>query len=171
MEYQTLFIILHLIITVLLIGAVLIQRSEGGALGIGGGGGGVMSSRGAATALQKATWGLAIAFFTTSLALAIVGADTSGVDTTTPTPTTTPTKAPASAPDGLAPPAPADGPLAPAAPGEAPFSLDKLKKPEAAAKPADAAKPAAAKPTAAKPEATKPAEPAAAKPAKEGAAE
>lgn len=63
---------IHLILTLLLIGAVLLQRSEGGALGIGGGGGGsVMSGRGAATALQKATWGLAAAFIATSIILTL----------------------------------------------------------------------------------------------------
>ena len=47
-------LVIHLILALLLIGAVLLQRSEGGALGMGGGGGGggVMSGRSAATALQ-----------------------------------------------------------------------------------------------------------------------
>ena len=83
MDYQFFVIILHLIVTLLLIGAVLIQRSEGGALGVGGGGGGgLMSGRSAATTIQKATWGLAAAFVATSLTLAVLGADGRGLDTT-----------------------------------------------------------------------------------------
>lgn len=67
---QNIVLVIHLLLALLLIGAVLLQRSEGGALGIGGGGGGsLMSGRGAATALQKATWALAAAFIVTSLVL------------------------------------------------------------------------------------------------------
>ncbi|MDX1729978.1 MAG: preprotein translocase subunit SecG, partial [Aurantimonas coralicida] len=51
---------------------VLLQRSEGGALGIGGGGGGMMSARGAANALTRTTGILAAAFFVTSLSLGIL---------------------------------------------------------------------------------------------------
>lgn len=64
----------HLIIALLLVGVVLLQRSEGGGLGMGGGGGGVMSGRGAATAMQKVTWALAICFIATSLTLTILAA-------------------------------------------------------------------------------------------------
>jgi preprotein translocase subunit SecG len=54
---------------------VLLQRSEGGGLGMGGGGGGgVMSARGAATALGKLTWAFAIAFIATSITLTIIAA-------------------------------------------------------------------------------------------------
>lgn len=62
----------HLILALLLIGVVLMQRSEGGGLGIGGGGGGAMSARGAATALTKVTWILAAAFIVTSITLTIL---------------------------------------------------------------------------------------------------
>jgi len=56
-----------------LVGVVLLQRSEGGALGMGGGGGGgLMSGRGAATALTRATTILAAIFFVSSLTLALV---------------------------------------------------------------------------------------------------
>lgn len=72
---QNVILVIHLLLALLLIGAVLLQRSEGGALGIGGGGGNVMSGRGAATALQKATWGLAAAFIVTSLILAFLAID------------------------------------------------------------------------------------------------
>ena len=65
-------LIIHLIIAVFLIAVVLLQRSEGGALGIGGGGGGLVSARGAATALSKVTWALAIGFLCTSIILTIL---------------------------------------------------------------------------------------------------
>lgn len=68
-------LIIHLILALSLIGLVLMQRSEGGGLGIGGGGGGVMSARGAATALGKLTWILAVAFICTSIALTIIAAE------------------------------------------------------------------------------------------------
>ncbi len=64
----------HLILAVLLIGVVLLQRSEGGGLGMGGGGGGVMTGRQAANALSRVTWILAIAFLITSLALTVIAA-------------------------------------------------------------------------------------------------
>lgn len=63
---------IHLILALLLIGVVLLQRSEGGGLGIGGGGGGTMSARGAATALTKLTWIFAVAFIVTSITLTIL---------------------------------------------------------------------------------------------------
>ena len=69
---QNVVLIVHLIIAVILIGVVLLQRSEGGALGIGGGGGGLVSQRGAATALSKITWFLAIGFLCTSLLLTML---------------------------------------------------------------------------------------------------
>lgn len=62
---------IHLILALGLIGVVLMQRSEGGGLGIGGGGGAV-SGRGAATALSKLTWILAIGFLITSLTLTVL---------------------------------------------------------------------------------------------------
>lgn len=65
----------HLILAVLLIGVVLLQRSEGGGLGLGGGGGsGVMTGRQAANALSRATWMLAAGFIVTSLALTVIAA-------------------------------------------------------------------------------------------------
>jgi preprotein translocase subunit SecG len=65
-------LIIHLLLAIFLIAVVLLQRSEGGALGIGGGGGGLVSARGAATALSKLTWALAIGFICTSITLAIL---------------------------------------------------------------------------------------------------
>ncbi|WP_134682303.1 preprotein translocase subunit SecG [Paracoccus ravus] len=65
----------HLILAILLIGVVLLQRSEGGGLGMGSGGGsGVMTGRQAANALSRATWILAGAFLVTSLTLTIIAA-------------------------------------------------------------------------------------------------
>ncbi|MDV7269289.1 preprotein translocase subunit SecG [Thioclava sp. A2] len=69
---------IHLILALLLIGVVLLQRSEGGGLGMGGGSG-VMSGRQAANALSKLTWGLAIAFLITSVTLTVLAARKAGV--------------------------------------------------------------------------------------------
>lgn len=69
---ETVLIVLHLMIVVALVGTVLLQRSEGGALGIGGGGGGLMTGRGAANALTRASAILAAAFFATSIALTLL---------------------------------------------------------------------------------------------------
>ncbi|WP_169569167.1 preprotein translocase subunit SecG [Sneathiella limimaris] len=75
---ETILLVIHVLIAVFLIGVVLLQRSEGGALGIGGGtGGGLMTGRGAANLLTRTTAILAAAFFATSILLAIM----SGVHT------------------------------------------------------------------------------------------
>jgi preprotein translocase subunit SecG len=68
---QTIVIVIHLMIVVALVGVVLLQRSEGGGLGIGGGSG-FMTARGAANALTRTTAILAAAFFVTSLALSLI---------------------------------------------------------------------------------------------------
>jgi preprotein translocase subunit SecG len=68
---QTVLIVIHLMIVLALVGVVLIQRSEGGGLGIGGGSG-FMSARGAANALTRTTAILAALFFITSLGLGIM---------------------------------------------------------------------------------------------------
>jgi preprotein translocase subunit SecG len=74
-KMQTVIIVVHLMIVTVLIGAVLLQKSEGGGLGMGGGAG-FMSSRGTANLLSRTTAILAGLFFLTSLALAwIAGAD------------------------------------------------------------------------------------------------
>lgn len=67
---QTVLIVVHLMVVLALVGVVLLQRSEGGGLGIGGGSG-FMTARGAANALTRATAILAAAFFVTSLILSI----------------------------------------------------------------------------------------------------
>jgi preprotein translocase subunit SecG len=68
---QTVIIVIHLMIVVVLIGAVLLQKSEGGGLGMGGGAG-FMSSRGTANLLTRTTAILAVGFFATSLLLSWV---------------------------------------------------------------------------------------------------
>ncbi len=65
-------LIIHLLLAFGLIAVVLMQRSEGGGLGMGGGG--AMTGRAAATALGKFTWILAIGFICTSITLTIIAA-------------------------------------------------------------------------------------------------
>ena len=65
---QTVVIVIHLMIVAVMIGAVLLQKSEGGGLGMGGGAG-FMSSRGTANLLSRTTAILAAGFFVTSLFL------------------------------------------------------------------------------------------------------
>jgi len=70
---ETIVLVIHLILAVSLVGVVLVQRSEGGGLGIGGGaGGGLMSVRGTANLLTRVTAVLAAGFMVTSLTLAII---------------------------------------------------------------------------------------------------
>lgn len=71
----TVLLVIHLMIAAALVGVVLLQRSEGGALGMGGGGGGAggfLSGRGTANMLTRVTAGLAVGFFTTSMLLTIL---------------------------------------------------------------------------------------------------
>jgi preprotein translocase subunit SecG len=65
---QTVIIVIHLMIVATLIATVLLQKSEGGGLGVGGGAG-FMSSRGTANLLTRTTAVLAVGFFVTSLFL------------------------------------------------------------------------------------------------------
>lgn len=72
---DTIVLVIHGLITLALIAVVLVQRSEGGGLGIGGGGGGgggLMSSRGAANLLTRTTAILATLFFVSSILLAVL---------------------------------------------------------------------------------------------------
>lgn len=75
---------IHIIVCFCLIGVVLMQRSEGGALGMGGGPSGFMSARGAGDLLTRITWILGSVFFVLSLALTLLsgrqGASDSIVD-------------------------------------------------------------------------------------------
>jgi preprotein translocase subunit SecG len=71
----TILLVVHLLIALSLVGVVLLQRSEGGALGIGGGGG-FLTGRGTANLLTRTTTVLAVLFFITSLVLArLAGGD------------------------------------------------------------------------------------------------
>lgn len=111
---ETVVLTVHLILALLLIGVVLLQRNEGGALLSGGGN---MQARGQATGLTKLTWIFAVAFICTSLTLAVMSARDSGggsVVDTTPAATAPAETAPAPADtDSLLPPAPADATLTP----------------------------------------------------------
>ncbi len=69
---STVVIVIHLMVVIALIATVLLQRSEGGALGIGGGNNNLMTGRGAANALTRATTYLAVGFFATSIALSVI---------------------------------------------------------------------------------------------------
>ena len=73
---QNVVLTIHLILAVLLTGVVLLQRSEGGGLGMGGGSGGpgVMTGRQAANALTRLTWVFGIGLFCTSIALTVIAA-------------------------------------------------------------------------------------------------
>lgn len=123
---ENIILTIHLILALLLIGVVLLQRSEGGGLGMGGGGGGgAVSSRAAAGALVKVTWGLAIGFIITSITLTILAASDAGSNSVIDqiggtVPTETAPAVPSLNVDDLLPPpaanAPAAPPAAPAAP-------------------------------------------------------
>ena len=63
---------LNIAVCICLVAVVLLQRSEGGALGMGGGPSGFMTARGAGNLLTTLTWWLAGAFFVISLALTLL---------------------------------------------------------------------------------------------------
>ena len=70
---QTVVIVIHLMIVLAMCGLVLLQKSEGGGLGMGSsGGGGFMSSRGTTNVLTRSTAILAACFFATSLLLSVI---------------------------------------------------------------------------------------------------
>jgi preprotein translocase subunit SecG len=118
-------LVLHVFVTVALIGVVMIQRSEGGGLGIGGGQGmgSFMSGRGTANLLTRTTAILGTAFFVLSLGLAILykggAADNAAAILSGPAPNIPGAPAPGApapgAPPSL-PPLPADAQPAPAVP-------------------------------------------------------
>ena len=68
---QTVIVVIHLMVVAAMVGVVLLQKSEGGGLGIGSTGG-FLSSRGTANILTRTTAVLAAAFFGTSLLLSIL---------------------------------------------------------------------------------------------------
>lgn len=114
----TLVLVIHLLLAIALIAIVLVQQSEGGALGIGGGGGmsGFMSGRSTANLVTRTTAVLGAAFFATSITLAVLGGrhreSNSVVDLPASAPVQTPAKSPAKSP---AKPAPPPGPSVPLA--------------------------------------------------------
>ena len=70
---ETVILVIHLLLALALVGVILVQRSEGGGLGIGGGTmGGMMTARGSANLLTRTTAILAACFMTTSIILAIL---------------------------------------------------------------------------------------------------
>lgn len=107
----TFILVVHTLIAIALCAVILMQRSEGGGLGIGGGGtgGGLMTARGAADLLTRATTILAAMFIATSITLAVLAAGSNKVrkiDTSLAVPATKPvlptTPAPAApAPGGV----------------------------------------------------------------------
>lgn len=70
-----LLLVIQIIVCVAMVAVILLQRSEGGALGMGGGGGtgGFMTARGAGNLLTKTTWVLGTIFIAVSLGLTILG--------------------------------------------------------------------------------------------------
>ena len=104
----TFLLVIHAIIATALVAVILMQRSEGGALGMGGSPSGLMSARGAADFLTRATTVLAIVFVAMCIGLAayasLRGAPSGSIDTSLARPAST---APAQ-PVAPAPAAPAD---------------------------------------------------------------
>ncbi len=115
---QHVVIVIHLMLVLALIGVVLLQKSEGGGLGIGSTGG-FMTSRGTANVLTRATAVLAGLFFATSLILSILAGlnrkPTSILQGGRPAPTAPGPNAPLS-PSGILKDLPAAPPAAPATP-------------------------------------------------------
>ncbi len=109
----TVLLIIHLFVTLALIGVVLIQRSEGGGLGIGSsqGMGAFMSGRGTANLLTRTTAILATVFMVLSLTLALMNRGTTGVGGSLLA--NPPASAPTPATQAPAPPAAPKGPAVP----------------------------------------------------------
>ncbi len=94
-------LLIHLFVTLALIGVILIQRSEGGGLGIGSsqGMGSFMSGRGTANLLTRTTAILGTIFMVLALLLAVMNRGTGGVGRSIlDTPGSAPAAAPATAP-------------------------------------------------------------------------
>jgi preprotein translocase subunit SecG len=101
---MTFILVVHALIALALVGVILLQRSEGGALGIGSSsGGGLMSARGASDLLTRSTAILGGLFIVTSITLAVLAAATHrtrDIDTSLAKPSA-PASAPASGPGGI----------------------------------------------------------------------
>lgn len=70
---QTILLVAIILVALALTGVVLMQRSEGGALGMGGGPSGFMTARGAGNLLTVVTWWLAAILFLLTIAMTVVG--------------------------------------------------------------------------------------------------
>jgi preprotein translocase subunit SecG len=118
MRMTTLLLIIQMFVTLALIGVVLIQRSEGGGLGIGTsqGMGSFMSGRGTANLLTRTTAILGAVFFVLSLVLALLNRGTTVHRSVLDAPPPASQSAPAVPVPGSQPAAPASGGTAPAAP-------------------------------------------------------
>ena len=75
---QTILLVAMILVSIALTGVILLQRSEGGALGMGGGPSGFMSARGAGILLTRATSILAFLFFALAIGLTVSGNMTRG---------------------------------------------------------------------------------------------
>ena len=104
--------VIHVAIAIALVGAILLQKSEGGALGMGGGGmSGFMTGRSTANLLTRTTAILAVAFFSTSVLLVVLSNRTGPAPSLIDQPPASTQEAP-SAPATPAPPAAPSAPLA-----------------------------------------------------------
>jgi preprotein translocase subunit SecG len=74
---------IHILVCIALVAVVLLQRSEGGALGMGGGPTGFMSARGAGDLLTRITWILFTAFLVLSISLTLISGRMRGGDSVT----------------------------------------------------------------------------------------
>jgi preprotein translocase subunit SecG len=92
---QQVIIVIHLLIVLAMVGVILLQKSEGGGLGIGSTGG-FLTSRGTSNVLTRATAFLAVAFFATSLLLSVLA----GIERRPASPLGAPASQPAPAPQG-----------------------------------------------------------------------
>ena len=113
---QNVVLIIHLLLALGIIGVVLLQRSEGGGLGIGGGNMGPQAGRPPLTGLAKLTWGLAGAFIITSLTLTVFAAQQSADGSVLDrigAQRDAPVQRPGDAPDVQLPPVSGDAPLLP----------------------------------------------------------
>ncbi|MEM7641786.1 MAG: preprotein translocase subunit SecG [Pseudomonadota bacterium] len=111
---ENVFLAIQLIVTLCLIGIVLLQRSEGGGLGMGGGGG-AMTGRQAANAMVKLTWLFGVAFLVNAVILTVLSAqNASGSSVVDLLPPPVEGSAPALPPgESLLPPTTGDAPLTP----------------------------------------------------------
>lgn len=155
---ETALLFVHLFVAVGLVALVLMQRSEGGALGMGGGGGGLMTGRGAADVLARATTILAAVFFLTSMSLTLLAQthrkQGSVIETAPVTAPVKPAPAPAAPPVRAAPlesyTPPSEGVVAPA-PGATAERAAPLAPGVAPAKPSPTTTPTTTSPAATKP--------------------